>query len=94
MAAFVPKRAANVNGAHLFLDFIMDPQRGAQCFEYLGYYCTFKASENFISSEKKEYLILPDFKNFEMIQNLPQDAEEAHDRIWQSFITRSQGSGR
>jgi spermidine/putrescine-binding protein len=66
MASFIPKHAKNVRAAHLFLDFILNPQRGAECFEYLGYYCTFRASEQYIKPAYKEDLIIPpEFANFE-----------------------------
>ncbi|MDR2247684.1 MAG: spermidine/putrescine ABC transporter substrate-binding protein, partial [Treponema sp.] len=45
MGSFIPSKAPNPDAAYAFLDYILDPQRGAECFEYLGYYCTFSASE-------------------------------------------------
>ncbi|MDR0600497.1 MAG: spermidine/putrescine ABC transporter substrate-binding protein [Treponema sp.] len=86
MAAFIPRGSANVDGAHRFLNYILDPRRGAQCFEYLGYYCTYKASEQYIKPELKDFLIMPKFiRNFEMIQNLSQEAENEHYKIWREF---------
>ena len=85
MPAFIPSKAPNADGAHRFLNYILDARRGAECFEHLGYYCTFKASEVHIKPAMKEFLILPEFKNFEMIQNLSQEAEDEHARIWADF---------
>ena len=87
MAAFVPVNAPNADGAHRFLNYILNPGRGAQCFEYLGYYCTFKASERYIRKEWKDFLVLREshFGNFEMIENLIPEAEEEHSRIWAEF---------
>ena len=85
MSAFIPGKAPNADGAHRFLNYILDARRGAECFNYLGYYCTFKASEPFIEPAMREFLILPNFKNFEMIQNLSQTAEDEHARIWEDF---------
>ena len=45
MACFIPSKAQNAEAAYLFLDYILDAQRGAKCFEYLGYYCTYSASD-------------------------------------------------
>jgi spermidine/putrescine-binding protein len=90
MPAFIPVKAPNPDAAHAFLDYILDARRGAQCFEYLGYYCTFKASEQYISAGMKEFVILPevlDKRNKEMIENLSQEAEDAHARIWSAFRT-------
>jgi spermidine/putrescine-binding protein len=87
MGSFIPSKAPNPDAAHAFLDYIMDPQRGAECFEYLGYYCTFSASESFISEEYKEFLTLPaGFNtNMEMIGNINEASEEEHTRIWTAF---------
>jgi spermidine/putrescine-binding protein len=85
MAAFIPSKAPNPDAAHRFLNYILDPRRGAECFEHLGYYCTFKASETYIKPALRDFLILPDFKNFEMIQNLSQEAEDEHAQIWADF---------
>ncbi|MDR2631982.1 MAG: spermidine/putrescine ABC transporter substrate-binding protein [Spirochaetaceae bacterium] len=84
-AAFIPSRAPNPNAAYAFLNYIMDPKRGAQCFEYSGYYCTYSASEPFISPRYKDLLILPNLKDFEMIENIGQEAENAHTRVWRAF---------
>jgi spermidine/putrescine-binding protein len=84
-AAFVPSNAPNADAAYAFLNFILDPRRGARCFEYSGYYCTYSASESHISPQYREYLILPNFRDFEMIENLGREAENAHSRIWRAF---------
>jgi spermidine/putrescine-binding protein len=88
MAAFIPVKAPNPDAAHKFLNYILDARRGAECFESLGYYCTYEASERYIKPELKNFLILPDFKNFEMIENLSQEAEDEHNRIWNEFISK------
>jgi spermidine/putrescine-binding protein len=85
MPAFISARAPNPGAAHRFLNFILDPQRGARCFEYLGYYCTFKASEPHINPELREYFIMPNYRNFEFIFNIDQEAEDAHQKIWNDF---------
>jgi spermidine/putrescine-binding protein len=86
MAAFIPAQAANADGAHRFLNYILDAKRGAQCFEHLGYYCTYLASQQHISAALKEHLVLPGFRKFEMIQNFTvQEAENEHVRIWGEF---------
>ncbi|GHV90642.1 spermidine/putrescine ABC transporter substrate-binding protein [Spirochaetia bacterium] len=61
MAALIPSSAsaADADAAHQFLDYILDPQRGARCFEELGYYCTFLASERYIKREFLPYITLP-----------------------------------
>jgi len=87
MAAFIPSKAPNPDMAHAFLNYILDAKRGADCFEYLGYYSTYSASDSHISPEYKEFLTLPiGFNiNMEMIQNIEQEAVETHDLVWTSF---------
>jgi len=87
MAGFIPSQAPNPDAAYAFLDYIMDPRRGARCFEFLGYYSTYSASDPYISPEYKEFLTLPEGFNIdmEMIGNINAEAREAHSRIWTSF---------
>jgi len=87
MAGFIPSKAPNADAAHAFLDYIMDPRRGAECFEYLGYYSTYSASDPYISAEYKEFLTLPPGFNIdmEMIQNVSAETEEEHSRLWTAF---------
>ena len=88
MAGFIPSQAPNSEAAYKFLDYIMDPEIGAKCFEYLGYYSTFAASDDFISDEMKEFLTLPkEFsqKDMEMIENIDAKANEKHSEVWTAF---------
>ena len=87
MAGFIPSRASNPDAAHAFLNYILDGRRGAQCFEYIGYYSTYSASDPYISAAYKEYLTLPDGLNInmEMIGNVNAEAEEEHSRAWTAF---------
>jgi spermidine/putrescine-binding protein len=86
MAAFIPSNAPNADAAHRFLNYILDAERGARCFEYLGYYCTYRASIPLIKPELRQFLVLPDFRKFEMITNFTTAAaEDEHNRIWTEF---------
>ncbi|MDR2402400.1 MAG: spermidine/putrescine ABC transporter substrate-binding protein [Spirochaetaceae bacterium] len=87
MAGFIPSKAPNPDAAYAFLDYILDPQRGARCFEFLGYYSTYSASDPYINPEFKEFLTLPEgFNiNMEMIGNIGPEADEEHARIWTAF---------
>jgi spermidine/putrescine-binding protein len=87
MAGFIPVRAPNPEAAYKFLNYILDPRRGAECFEHLGYYSTYSASDPFINPEYRAFLTLPEGFNvdMEMIQNISPDAEEMHNRIWTAF---------
>ncbi len=86
MAAFVPSQAPNAAAAHKFLEYISDGERAARCFEHLGYYCTNKAAEEFIAEEMRSLIILPeDAAQGEIIQNISQEAEDLHGRIFSEF---------
>jgi spermidine/putrescine-binding protein len=95
MGSFIPSNAPNADAAYAFLNYIMDPKRGAACFENLGYYCTFSASEPFINADYKEFLTLPEGFNvdMEMIGNIGEEAEEEHSRIWTAFRAAAGLSG-
>jgi spermidine/putrescine-binding protein len=87
MAGFIPAHAPNPDAACAFLNYIMDGERGARCFENLGYYSTYSASDRFIEPEYRDFLTLPaGFNvNMEMIQNISPDAEALHSLIWTEF---------
>jgi spermidine/putrescine-binding protein len=87
MAGFIPSKAPNPEAAHAFLDYILDAKRGAECFEFLGYYSTYSASDPYISADYKEFLTLPaGFNiNMEMIRNISAEAEEEHSLVWTAF---------
>ena len=40
MGTFIPSAAPNGDAAHKFIDYVLRPEISAQCFEYMGYYCT------------------------------------------------------
>ncbi|MDR1972406.1 MAG: spermidine/putrescine ABC transporter substrate-binding protein [Treponema sp.] len=87
MGAFIPVRAPNAAAAHAFLNYILEARRGARCFEHLGYYCTFAASDPFISPEYRPFLTLPEGFNTDMetLRAVNQDAQEEHERVWTAF---------
>jgi len=87
MAAFIPSNAPNAEAAYAFMDYLLRPGIAAQYFEWLGYYSTNRAADDYISDEYKEFLTLPsDFAgNTEMIQMVGAEAEEAHTKVWTKF---------
>lgn len=91
MAMFIPSQAPNADAAHKFINYVLDAETGAKCFEYLGYYCTYKASEEHISEEYRDFLVLPaEFKkeDMEMIENIDAKAAEKQAEIWTEFKSR------
>ena len=88
MGCFIPSKAPNPDGAHAFLEYILRPEVAAQCFEYLGYYCTNQAAEGLINPDYQPFLILPEgMDDTEIIQSVSAEAEETHNRIWTEFRT-------
>lgn len=87
MANFIPSNAPNPDAAHKFIDFILQPEISARCFEYLGYYCTNKAAEDLINPDFKDMLTLPSdlSGDMEMIQTVGAEAEEMHAKMWTEF---------
>ncbi len=86
MAAFIPSQAPNAEAAYAFMDYINQPEVSAKCFEYIGFYCTNKSAESYISEEMKEFIVLPeDTAEGEIIQNISTDAEALHSEIWSQF---------
>ena len=90
MGMFIPSKAPNADAAHQFINFILDPEVSAQCFEYLGYYCTTQAADALISEEFRDFLVLPaEFKaeDMEMIGNVDAETLEKQGDIWTEFKT-------
>ncbi|GHV43742.1 periplasmic spermidine/putrescine-binding protein [Spirochaetia bacterium] len=87
MAGFIPSKAPNPDAAHAFLNYILDPERGALCFEHLGYYSTYAASDPYIDPELKPLLTLPAgfIENMENIKPIGEEADQEHLRIWTAF---------
>ena len=90
MAGFIPSNAPNPDAAHQFLEYILDPERAADCFEYLGYYCTTLAAEQYISEEYRSFLTIPAEladTEMEMIENVSAEADSEHALVWSEFKT-------
>lgn len=91
MANFIPSKAPNPDAAHQFIDFILRPEISAQCYEWLGYYCTNKSADALIAEEYRDFLTLPEGfgGDMEMIQNISAEAEEVHTEVWTEFKSAS-----
>lgn len=88
MAMFIPSQAPDSDAAHEFIEYILDPETSAKCFEWLGYYCTNTAAEQYISEDFRSFLTLPagfTADNMEMIGNITPEADEAHLAAFTAF---------
>lgn len=82
MAGFVPSDAPNSDAAHQFLNYILEPEVSAQCFDWLGYYCTTKAADDIVNPD----LVVPDsVTKGEIIQNVSEEADAAYNKSWTEF---------
>ncbi len=86
MAGFIPANAPNADAAYAFIDYLLRPEIAAACFEYVGYYCTTKAAEPYISDEMRPFIVLPpEHTNGESIRTVSVETEDLHSRIWTAF---------
>lgn len=86
MAGFIPSKAPDADAAHAFLNYILEAQTAADCFVHTGYYCTTKAAEEYIPEDLKELLVVPEsVTEGEIVQNISQEAEDMHAKIWSEF---------
>lgn len=84
-AMFVPKNAPNADNAFEFLNYILDPEVGAQVAVQTLYLCANKASYEYIPEEYKGSLILNGSPEGEFIQDISSEAVALHDEIWTKF---------
>ena len=62
-----------------FVDYILRPEIAAQCFNYIGYYCTNQAADDLVDPN----LVVPDtVTSGEIVQNVSQEAEEQYNKNW------------
>lgn len=51
MNFFIPKNAPDTEEAYAFLDYILEPEVAAKCFDFVGYYCTNKAADELVNPD-------------------------------------------
>ena len=82
MNFFIPKNAPDTEEAYAFLDYILETEVAAKCFDFVGYYCTNKAADELVNPD----LVVPDsVTKGEIIQNVSTEAEEAYNQNWTEF---------
>ena len=75
MNMFIPSNAPSEDAAYKFIDYILEPENAAECFNYIGYYSTNKAADEMVNPN----LVVPeDVTKGEIVQNVSQEAEEAY----------------
>lgn len=82
MNMFIPKEAPNEEAAYQFLDYILEPEVAAQCFNSIGYYSTNKAADELVDPN----LVVPDSVNKgEIVQNVSEEADIQYNKNWTEF---------
>lgn len=82
MGMFIPSDAPEKDAAYEFIDYILQPEIAAECFDYIGYYCTNKAADELVNPE----LVVPDtVTKGEIVQNVSAEAEEQYSKNWTEF---------
>lgn len=82
MAGFIPSQAPNADAANQFLNYILEPEIAAECFNFIGYVCTTQAADNLVNPA----LVAPESAgNGEFIENISVDADALHLQIWDQF---------
>ncbi len=82
MNMFIPENAPSEDAAYKFIDYILEPENAAECFNYIGYYSTNKAADEMVNPN----LVVPDdVTKGEIVQNVSTEAEEAYSKAWTEF---------
>ena len=82
MAGFVPSEAPNSDAAFEFLNYILEPEISAQCFDHIGYYCTTQAADDLVNPD----LVVPySVTKGEIIHNVSEEAETSYNKNWTEF---------
>lgn len=82
MGMFIPSEAPAKDAAYQFVNYILQPEVSAKCFDYIGYYCTNKAADEFVDPN----LVVPeDVTKGEIIQNVSAEADEQYNKNWTEF---------
>ena len=82
MGLFIPSEAPEKDAAYQFVNYILLPEVSDMCFDYIGYYCTNKAADEFVDPN----LVVPeDVTKGEIIQNVSAEADEQYNKNWTEF---------
>ena len=83
MGMFIPSEAPDKDEAYQFMDYILQPENAAKCFDYIGYYCTNKAADSLLENQN---LVVPDsVTEGSAVENISTEAEEAYNKNWTEF---------
>ncbi|MGI6068974.1 MAG: polyamine ABC transporter substrate-binding protein [Blautia sp.] len=82
MGMFIPVNAPNKDAAYQFMNYILEPDVAAQCFDSIGYYSTNKAADEKVNPD----LVVPDsVTKGEIVQNIGEEADTQYNKNWTEF---------
>lgn len=82
MNMFIPEKAPNQEAAYKFIDYILEPEVAAKCFDSIGYYSTNEAADELVNPD----LVVPDsVSKGEIVQNVSEEADIQYNKNWTEF---------
>lgn len=82
MNMFIPAEAPDKDAAYQFVNYILEPDVAAQCFNSIGYYSTNQAADDQVNPE----LVVPDsVSKGEIVQNVSEEADVQYNKNWTEF---------
>lgn len=81
MPMFIANNAPNKEAAYKFMDYILQPEIAAECFNYIGYVCTNKAADPMVDPA----LVAPESANGSFVLNVSEEADEQYNKNWTEF---------
>ena len=82
MGMFIPVNAPNKDAAYQFMNYILEPEVAAECFNSIGYYSTNKAADEMVDPN----LVVPDsVTKGEIVQNISEEADALYNKNWTEF---------
>ena len=85
---FIPVNAPHKEAAHAFMNYLLQPEIGKQCFEAVGYYSTNKAADALIDDTMKPFLTLPEgvqIGQMDMMKMVSPEIMDLHMELWTEF---------
>ena len=82
---FIPVNAPHPEEAHAFMNYLLRPEIGKQCFETIGYYSTNQAADALIDEALKPFLTLPEgveIGQMDMMRNIAPESHDLHEQLW------------
>ena len=82
MNMFIPSDAPSKDAAYQFVNYILEPEVAAECFNNIGYYSTNQAADEFVNED----LVVPDsVTKGEIVKNIGEEADMQYNKNWTEF---------